>query len=216
MSMNNRSAVVIVTGMEDVEIPTQFSEPGSTESSLIEYVLNSVWTVVDQIFVVFNHEPDLRIVEAIAPFGVKIIVEENRDGGGSNSNILSAMKIGMEASRSELCFVMMGNTPFIKPNVIFALFEGARGFDAAIPKRPDGSVNPLLAVYRTKAFLRALETNKDAATPQDVVDWLNAIRFIDVEKEIKQLDPDLNSLFQINTEEDIQKARNIASTLMRR
>ncbi len=213
--MSNRSAVVLVTGMEDIEIPTQFSEPESTESSLIEYVLNSVWTVVDQIFVVFNHEPDLRIVEAIAPFGVKIIVEESHDSR-SNSNILSAMKIGMEASRSELCFVMMGNTPFIKPNVIFALFEGARGFDAAIPKRSDGSINPLLAVYRTKAFLRALETNKDAATPQDVVDWLNAIRFIDVEKEIKQLDPDLNSLFQINTEEDIQKARNIASTLMRR
>ncbi|MCL5317518.1 MAG: NTP transferase domain-containing protein [Thaumarchaeota archaeon] len=210
--MSNRSAVVLVTGKEDVEIPTQFSEPGSTESSLIEYVLNSVWTVVDQIFVVFNHEPDLSIVEAIAPFGVKIIVDEN----SNNGNILSSMKIGMEASRSELCFVMMGNTPFIKPNVIFALFEGARGFDAAIPKRPDGSVNPLLAVYRTKSFLRALETNKDAATPQDVVDWLNAIRFIDVEKEIKPLDPDLNSLFQINTEEDVRKARNIASTLMRR
>ncbi len=211
--MSNRSAVVLVTGMEDVEIPTQFSEPGS-ESNLIEYVLNSVWTVVDQIFVVFNHEPDLRIVEAIAPFGVKIIVDEQ--SSGNNGNILSSMKMGIEACRSELCFVMMGNTPFIKPNVIFALFEGARGYDAAIPKRPDGSINPLLAVYRAKAFLRVLDTNKDASTPQDVVDWLNAIRFIDVENEIKPLDPDLNSLFQINTEEDIQKARNIASTLMRR
>lgn len=209
MSLGNRTAVVLVTEMEDVTIPTQFSEPGS-ESSLIEYVLNSVWTVADQIFAVFDHEPDLQIVEAIAPFGVKIIVSPE------GHDILSAMRLGIEASRSELCFVVLGNTPFIKPNVIFALFEYARGYDASVPKWPDGKINPLLAVYRRKSFLRVLETNKNAATPHDIVDWLHAIRFVDIDKELKPLDPELNSLFPINTEEDIQKARNIASTLSRR
>jgi molybdopterin-guanine dinucleotide biosynthesis protein A len=208
MSVGNLTAVVIVTGMEEVMIPAQFSEPPH-ESSLIEYVLNAVWTVADQIFVVFDHEPDLKVVESIAPFGVKIIVSEH-------DNILSAMRMGIEASRSDLCFVVMGNAPFIKPNVIYALFEDARGYDASIPRLPNGTVNPLLAVYRRNAFLRVLETNKEATVPNDIIDWLHAIRFVDVEKELKPLDPDLNFLFQINKNEDIQRARDIASAITRR
>ncbi|MFQ6135137.1 MAG: molybdenum cofactor guanylyltransferase [Nitrososphaerales archaeon] len=209
MSAGNRTAVVLVTGMEDVTIPTQFSENDS-ESRLIEYVLNAVWTVADQIFIVFDHEPDLKLVEAIAPFGVKIIVATE------NAGLLSTMSMGIEASKSELCFVIPGNTPFIKPNLIFALFEAARGYDASIPKWPDGRIDPLLAVYRRKAFLRVVETNKGATTPLDIVDRLYAIRYVDVEKELKQLDPDLNSFFKINTDEDVQKARNIATTLMKK
>lgn len=209
MSAENRTAVILVRGMEDVTIPTQFSETES-ESSLVEYVLNSVWTVVDQIFVVFNHEPDLKLVEDIAPFGVKIIVSRDSD------NIVSAMSMGIEASKSELCFVTLGNTPFIKPNVIFALFEGARGYDAAIPKWPDGEIDPLLTVYRRASLLRVLEANRGLATPMDIVDRLYAIRFVDVEKELKHLDPDLNSFFKIKTDEDIQKARRIAASLTRR
>lgn len=209
MSMGNRTAIVLVTGMDDVTIPTQFSDNNS-ESRLIEYVLNAVWTVADNIFTVFDHEPDLKLVESIAPFGVKIIVATDKD------NILSTMSMGIEASKSELCFVVQGNTPFIKPNLIFALFEAARGYDAAIPKWPDGKIDPLLAVYRRKAFLRVVETNKEANTPLDIIDRLYAIRYVDVEKELKQLDPDMNSFFKINSDEDVQKARNIANTLRKK
>ncbi len=206
MSTGTRTAVVLVTGMEDVTIPTQFSENDS-ESNLIEYVLNAVWTVADQIFMVFNHEPDLKLVEAMAPYGVKIIVATESE------SLLTTLTMGIDASKSEHCFVILGNTPFIKPNIIFALFEAARGYDAAIPKWPGGKLDPLLAVYRRKAFLRVVETNKEAANPMDIVDRLYAIRYVSVEKEIKQLDPDLNSFFRINNDEDLQKARNIANSL---
>ncbi len=209
MRGDHRTIIVLITGMEDITIPTQLSG-NDNESKLLEYVLNSVWTVADQIFLIFNHAPDLKLIEDIAPFGVKIILRPNDD------SVLAAMSTGIEASKSEMCCVILGNSPFIVPNLLFKLFQSAIGYDAAIPRWLDGRIEPLFAVYRRKAFLRAAGINKEAATPYDIVNGLYAIRYIDIEKELKRLDPDLNSFFRINGDNDISKARNIAANIMRR
>jgi len=201
-----RTALVLITGYEDATIPMQFSE-NESESSVIEYVLNAVWTVVDHIYVAFDYEPNLKLVESIAPFGVKIIVSKDRE------DMVSIMATGLQAVKSELCLVISGNMPFVKPNVIFALFEAARGYDVAIPRWPDGRIDPLLAVYRCKSFLRVVEQNLDAKDPADVIDNLYAVRYVDIDKELRQLDPDLNSFFKVKTSEDVEEARRIATML---
>ncbi len=198
-----RSAIVIADGDERRLMPKKFSNEGG-ESCLLEYVLDSVWTVADEIYVVFQNEPDLGLVESIAPFGVKILIQKK--------GLLTArLEAGFKATRSEHCLVVQDNHPFVKPNVIFALFEAARGHDAAIPRWSDGRVEPLLAVYRRQTFLRINAQIKDSDDPGRIVDLLYAVRFVEIEEELSPLDPGLNTFFAVNNEQDLQQAKLLAT-----
>jgi len=171
--------------------------------------LDSVWTVADEIYVVFNRDPNLKLVESIAPFGVKIVVDK------TSSSLVSNLVKGFKASKSEHCFAVPETVPFIKPNVAFALFEAARGYDAAVPRWSSGKIEPLLAVYRKKSFLRVVQ--EEAVTePDSILDNLYAVRFVGIEDELKPLDPDLNSFFTVTSKEDVNRAKSIALAGRRR
>lgn len=205
----SRAAIVLAQGDAEYTIPRQFSTRAA-ECSLLEYVLDAVWTVADELYVVFDHDPDLRLVEAIAPFGVKIVVSQGR------SDHVANMAAGFRASKAELCLVTPDNVPFLKPNVVFALFDAARGFDAAIPRWKDGRIEPLLGVYRRKAFLRAAAQNPKAGHAASVLDNLYAVRFVRVEDELQQLDPELHSFFRVQTRNDLARARRLATLRAKR
>src|SRR5712691_3172477 len=150
--LTNKCAVVVNDGMEDSLLPSRFGERGS--STLLQYVLDSVWTVADEILVIFDEDPGLPLIEAIAPFGVKVAID--REGG----SVLSRIVAGFKATRAEDCLVVPSSAPFIKPNDILHLFESVRGFDAAVPKWRSGKIEPLLAAYNKKAFLHAARGKK--------------------------------------------------------
>jgi molybdopterin-guanine dinucleotide biosynthesis protein A len=195
-----RSAIVVAWGREEGKLPKRFFQP-EEESTVLEYLLDAVWTVADAIYVIFRKEPSLKLIEAISTFGVKIIIE-NKD-----QTVVSSLLMGFKASRSEHCLVLRENMPFIKPSVLHALFEFAKGYDAAIPKWSNGRLEPLLAVYRRKSFITVASKLQSEDNLLPVVDNLYSIRYVSVENEIRPLDPDLESFFTINSEEDLAKAR---------
>lgn len=195
-----RSAIVVAWGREEEKLPKRFFQP-EEESTVLEYLLDAVWTVADAIYVIFRKEPSLKLIEAISTFGVKIIIE-NKD-----QPVVSSLLMGFKASRSEHCLVLRENMPFIKPSVLHALFEFAKGYDAAIPKWSNGRLEPLLAVYRRKSFITVASKLPSEDNLLPVVDNLYSIRYVGVENEIRPLDPDLESFFTINSEEDLAKAR---------
>jgi molybdopterin-guanine dinucleotide biosynthesis protein A len=203
MQQTNKCALVIADGKESriLKGRPSLSEGNST---FLQYVLDSVWTVADELIVVFDKEPKLSLIEAIAPFGVKIAIE--RDG----SSVLSKIIAGLRASRSENCFVVPSSSPFVKPNVVFELFEDAKGFDAAIPKWKSGKIEPLLAVYSRKALLRASSSLRRPSL-DSLVDNLYAVAFVEIEKKLRLLDPELHSFFRVKTAKDMKKAEKIAS-----
>ncbi|MGI0084703.1 MAG: nucleotidyltransferase family protein, partial [Nitrososphaerales archaeon] len=134
-----RGAVIFASGMEEKTISRQFAP--EEEGTLLEYVLDSAWTVADELFVVFDHEPKLSLIEGISPFGVKVLTTR---GQSPIQTICNAFK----SAKSEHCLLVTERTPFLKPNVALALFEDARGHDLAIPRWKDGRMEPLLATYR--------------------------------------------------------------------
>ena len=172
---------------------------------MLEYVLDAVWTVADEIYVVFSREPSLKLVESIASFGVKIVID--KDSSGTVSNMIT----GFKASRSDHSLVVSENTPFIKPSVIFALFEAAHGYDAAIPKWKQGKIEPLPAVYSRKPLLKLTSRKKAFNSPEKLIDDLYAVRFVEIEKDLKELDPELNSFFNVRTSKDLRQARALAA-----
>jgi molybdopterin-guanine dinucleotide biosynthesis protein A len=201
--LTNKCAVVVTDGMGNSLLPSRFGEKAT--STLLHYVLDSVWTVADDILVIFDRDPGLTLIESIAPFGVKLAID--REG----SSVFSRIVIGFNATRAEDCLVVPSSAPFIKPNVIFQLFESVRGFDAAVPKWRSGKIEPLLAAYNRKAFLRAAARNKKRGL-SSLVDNLSAVSYVDVEKFLKPLDPELYSFFRVKDERDLKKARRIAQS----
>ncbi len=201
---SSRSAIILARGREGDAIPKRSSDP-ERQSVLLEYVLDAVWTVVDEMNILFTHEPALELVEVIAPFGVKMIIREGKGGD------VDALVTGFKMSHSDHCIVVPENAPFLKPNVIYALFEAAREVDAAIPRWPDGRTEPLLAVYRRKAFVRAASQYGNISDAQELANNLYAVRYVDIEKELRPLDPELHSFFKVESEKSLEQARVIVS-----
>jgi len=210
MAYVSMRAVIILDTQPEVERVATDCLDSAKQYTLLEYVLDGVWTVADQIYVVFRKEPDLRLVESISPFGVRVIMHRE------NRSVVSAVASGMQAAKAEHCFVVSGNVPFIKPNVVHALFEAARNYDAAVPKWASGNVESLTSVYNRKAFLKVATRGAGIASMTSVLDNLYAVRYVGVEEELKPLDPDLYSFMAVKKAEDMKKARAIAAIRLKR
>jgi molybdenum cofactor guanylyltransferase len=204
-----RGAIVYTSGMEEQTISRQFSP--DEKGMLLEYVLDSVWTVADELTIVFKNEPDYNMIEAISPFGAKVLSVPKGE------KPVAAIFSAFQSSKSEHCILVTERIPLLKPNVVLALFEAAQGFDLAIPKCQNGSLEPLLAVYRRNALLRLSSTldvplEEDvAAAMKTVSDRLFDVKYVSVDQELRELDPELDSFFNVNDNASLAEARLKAS-----
>lgn len=206
---NFRGAVIYSSGMELETISRQFAP--EERGTLLEYVLDSVWTVADELCVVFKNEPDLSTIEAISPFGTKIV------NATKDEPPLSCIFNAFKSSRAEHCLLVTEKVPLLKPNVVLALFNAANDFDLAIPKWNDGRLEPLLAVYRVKALLRLWSSEKISGE-RDVLTAISSlagqlfdVNYVSVEKELAELDPELDSFISVNDGDSLSRARSKAS-----
>ena len=210
----SRGAIIFATGMENSTISRQFAP--EEEGTLIEYVLDSVWTVADELIVVFNHEPKLSTVEAISPFGVKVLTTNPKSGA------LQAICDAFKSARAEHCLLATERAPLLKPNVVLSLFENALGHDLSIPRKSDGKIEPFLAVYRKNAFIRIASSIRFSSGKTideqiaSIADQMFAVRYVSVEDELKELDPELDSFLEVKDERSLQKAKLKASVRNRR
>ena len=83
--------------------------------------------------------------------------------------------------------------------------------DATIPRWSDGRTEQLLAVYRRKAFVRAASQYGNISDAQELANNLYAVRYVDIEKELRPLDPELHSFFKVESEKSLEQARVIVS-----
>jgi molybdopterin-guanine dinucleotide biosynthesis protein A len=196
--------------MEGKTISRQFES--NVKGTLLEYVLDSVWTVADELFVVFSKEPTLSLIESISPFGVKIITV------GKKQNPILAISDAFRSSRSECSLLVSEKIPFLKPNVALALFEASYGNDAAIPRWSNGTSEPMISVYKRNAFTRVVNSQKEKFNGNlyndvsAVANQLFDVRFVSVEGELKDLDPELDSFFLVKDEKSLREAREKVSS----
>ena len=203
MGQTSKCALIIADGREEALLPGRF-DSGESSSTMMQYVLDSVWTVIDEILVIFNKEPKLSLIEDIVPFGVEVAI--GKDGDEMHSKIA----VGLKACNSEDCLVVTVSNPFVKPNVIYQLFQEVKTYDAAIPRWANGKLEPLLAVYKRKAFLKAA-AGRERDDLKALIDDLYAVSFVQIEENLKSLDPDLLSFFKVKNDKDFSRARMIAS-----
>jgi molybdopterin-guanine dinucleotide biosynthesis protein A len=124
---------------------------------------------------------------------------------------LVGLLAGAEALRTETVAAIACDLPFIRPSLLSRLFREARGHDAAVPRWPDGRVEPLVAVYRRVALLRALRSSLAAGDRSNLamLARLRDVRFVPVGS-LRSLDPGLRSFVNVNTPRDLARARRLA------
>jgi len=112
---------------------------------------------------------------------------------------------GADALTSEYVAFLPCDLPLLSPVLLYALFTAAEGHDAAIPKWPDGRIEPMVAVYLRSpardAAKEALEAGDRANT--DLIRRLLDVAYIPVE-ELRAVDPGLDSFVNVNTPEDLK------------
>ncbi|MCX6673451.1 MAG: molybdenum cofactor guanylyltransferase [Methanothrix sp.] len=143
----------------------------------------------------FATQPELKIAftwDSVAGFGP-----------------VAGLSAGMKEASGSLAFATGCDLPFLNPQVIERLFELAEeeDYEAAVPVQPNGFFEPLHSVYHREKMLAACERAIEKAERRIHVPLQElCVRrvFVDL---LRPLDPDLLTFFNLNTREDLEKAR---------
>ena len=125
----------------------------------------------------------------------------------SGKGPLAGIYSGLKISNNEYCVAVACDMPFLNIDLLRYMKNLAPGFDAVIP-RIDGEVEPLHAVY-SQNCAGVIETmlKQNDLKVRDMLDQVK-VRYVE-ESEVNSFDPDHLSWFNINTPDDLQKAKDI-------
>jgi len=168
---------------------------------LIDRVISSISPLCQDIIVVTGatqtipqsvSHPKLRVVGDILP----------------DKGPLGGIYTGLQTSDTFYNLVVACDMPFLNQDLLHYLLRSAVDFDVAIPRR-NNLVEPLHAVY-TKNCLAPIEAMFELGK-LSVNRLLGAVkaRYVEAE-EIDRIDPGHLSFFNINTQADLKKARELA------
>lgn len=177
------------------------------DKPLLLHVVEKVMTLTREIKVVIGKNEELDDYTAILPSSVEIS-KDTVSGKGP----LVGISAGMQNMCSEYALVLPCDSPFIKKKVLEHLAYRSRGADAAIPRWPNGSIEPVHAVYRISSSLPAAKSalRKKELLVIDMIKRLDKVIYVSTE-ELRKFDQKLVTFFNINRQVDLRTARTLRS-----
>jgi molybdopterin-guanine dinucleotide biosynthesis protein A len=170
-------------------------------ASLLEQVVSRVEPLSKKIIVVTANErkfnqladrPDIAIVSDIIP----------------NQGALGGIHTGLVTSDTRYNLVLAADMPFLNEPLLRYLIEVSDGYDFVLPHFDD-LYEPLHAVY-SQSCVPAIETLFEQRKKTIIELFaLVKVRFVDA-AEIDRFDPRHLSFFNVNTPEDLERAKEIA------
>ena len=199
-----RSAIVLAGGFsnrfgEDKGVLELAGKP------LLRHVVDAVRDKVDEVVVVTSSEERVEKYAALVAGSVRFAVDQSELRGP----LIGALT-GFSVAKGLYSLLLPFDTPFVSAEVVSLLFEVCVGKAAAIPRWPNGQIEPLHAVYQTAV---AQEAAKAAVAEgrldmRGMIEKMRGVRFIST-LVIQQLDPELRTFFNINTRVDLKKASSM-------
>jgi len=112
------------------------------------YAYEALRPLVDEVIIVVGSDAQLRAYLLSLRVSARMCVDMYP--GGSP---LVGFATGLAEARGEYALVAACDMPFINPGSVELLFDMAEGRDGAVFSKPDGWIEPLLAVYRVTTCL---------------------------------------------------------------
>jgi molybdopterin-guanine dinucleotide biosynthesis protein A len=177
---------------------------------LLCWTAEKLSAVADEVVVVArNEEHAFRLEETVSEFlgGSVLFTWDRLPGYGPVAGIAA----GMARGRGRYAFATGCDLPFLSSQVVERLFQIAEdaGSSGAVPVQANGFFEPLHSVYKREDMQRACENaisrgeRRIHAPLQDI-----GIRRVAVDL-LRPLDCDLLTFFNLNTKEDLDKAKDL-------
>lgn len=169
--------------------------PGGSPQTLLEHVVGTASRITGDIVLVANDDPGVP--------GVRVVGDLYPRSGS-----LGGIYSGLAAAAHDLAFVAAADMPFLNPLLILDLARRASRVDAVVPVI-GGRPEPLHTVYRKTALAparRQIERRKLKIAL--VFDAVSTVRVR--EADLRMLDPDLRSFWNLNTPEEYRRALALA------
>jgi molybdenum cofactor guanylyltransferase len=168
---------------------------------LIQWSVEKLAPFVDDVVVVARGPEQAGLLEDLIPDAA--ITRDGISGYGP----VAGLAAGMGQARNEYVLAIGCDLPFLNVDVIDLLFELAEGWEAAVPTRENGMMEPLHSVYKRDALLSACQRAMESGERR-IRAPLSMLRVKCVAVELlKNLDPELLTFFNLNTRDDLDLAR---------
>ncbi|WP_455278640.1 molybdenum cofactor guanylyltransferase [[Eubacterium] cellulosolvens] len=182
------------------------------DKPLIEYVIEQSRRTTDTIVVIISKNDSIEEFQKIIPGDIEIVIDDGR-----LKSPLTGLKSGLNKFSEGYVAILACDMPFIKSEVLKLLFEKVIGFDLAIPRWPNGYLEPLHAVYesnKTRECLSKLKISNNTRF-SDLISRLKLVNYLDI-SEIMKIDPSLRGFFNINSKNELKIAENHIQNLLKR
>lgn len=172
---------------------------------LIQWSVEKLALLVEDVVVVARGSEQAGLLEDLIPHAS--IATDSVSGYGP----VAGLAAGMGMARNEYVLAIGCDLPFLNADVVNILFEQAQDWDAAVPMRENGMIEPLHSVYKREALLSACQKaiehgERKIRAPLSML----RVKCVSVEL-LKNLDPELLTFFNLNTREDLDLARSLWS-----
>ena len=197
----NVSGIVLAGGMSrrlgrDKALEYVGGEP------LIQRVISRLSQVTEETVVVVN---DIRRgSELPLPESTKVVVDIY-PGCGSLGGIFT----GLSAAGGQWGIVVACDMPFLNTRLFAHMLSHREGFDAVVPLLNDRP-EPIHALY-SRSCLTHIETRLQA-NDLKIARFFDQVRVSFIpQDEVERFDPDHLSFFNVNTQEDLDRAHNLVA-----
>lgn len=195
------SAIVLAGG-----VSSRLGEPKGLTilngTPLILHVLNKLAAVATDVVIVVSSEDQRKRFAKVVNETARIVVDKR-----PIQTPLAGAQTGFETAHAEYALLLACDTPFLSPEVLGLLLEVSVGRNAAIPRWPNGNIEPLQAAYRVEAAVEAADEalNSEKLDMRSMLAHIGKIRYISTIV-LRNLDPALRTFFNINTPNDLRVA----------
>lgn len=172
---------------------------------LVKHILDRVDGIMDETIVVVSGTAQAKSYAKIVGQDVNVLIDVN----DVHVPLVGALT-GFSAAKGVYSVLLPCDTPMISEDVLKLLFELCVNKSAAIPRWPNGYIEPLQAVYNTKKASEAARSALDQGglRLQSMIDQLRGVRYVST-LVLQQIDPQLKTFFNVNTLIDLRKAESI-------
>ncbi|NVM28396.1 MAG: molybdenum cofactor guanylyltransferase [Candidatus Helarchaeota archaeon] len=175
------------------------------DKSLIAHTLEKVLSISEDILVITKTEKRLKKLKHAANYPVKFLLDEDPS---IESPLIGALT-GFKNAEFGHVLLLGCDMPLIKPRVIELLYEYYSNVRplcwAVIPEFPNGYIEPLCAIYSKEPAIKAIQQSiqEKSYRLRSFIDRISAAHFFPV-TEIKPIDPELHTFFNVNTRYDLE------------
>jgi molybdopterin-guanine dinucleotide biosynthesis protein A len=188
-------SAIILAGGHSSRMGRAKAELPFAAGTMLDYVVTEMLRVFDDLLVALANRPD----SAWESIGVRAVYDDVPGRGPA-----AALERALREIKFDRAFVCSCDVPFVNGDLARKLCDMLGDHDVLIP-HVDGKLQMLHGVYRKKCA-KILETmrTKGERRLHEVVNFAG-VRVVP-EEEIRELDPEMLSFFNVNTPEDYQRA----------